>query len=133
MNYSVYLFGPHLIGALFILIGLLQRFLPPKNINRWYGYRTLTARSSQQAWDEGNRYSAMYMIKAGAFVLIVGFAINVLAITYVTDFQTRQMIAYIMLFGGAMGIGILSTVATERHLKKTIKNLKVKPPVKRRR
>jgi uncharacterized membrane protein len=132
MNYSIYLFGPHLIGALFILIGLLQRFLPPKNINRWYGYRTLTARSSQQAWDEGNRYSAMYMIKAGAFVLIVGFAINVLAITYVTNFQTRQMIGYIMLFGGAMGIGILSTMATERHLKKTFKNLKVKPPVKKR-
>ena len=132
MNYSIYLFGPHLIGALFILIGLLQRYLPPKNINRWYGYRTLTARSSQQAWDEGNRYSALYMIKAGAFVLIVGFAINVLAITYVTDFQTRQMIAYIILFGGAMGVGIAMVVATEKHLKKTFKNLKVKPPVKKR-
>ena len=133
MNYTVYLIGPHLIGALFIVIGLLQRYLPPKNINRWYGYRTLTARSSQQAWDEGNRYSAMYMIKAGAFVLIVGFAINVLAITYVTDFQTRQMIGYIILFGGAMGVGIAMVMATEKHLKKTIKNLNVKPPVKRRR
>lgn len=133
MKYSIYLIGPHLIGALFIVIGLLQRYLPPKNINRWYGYRTLTARSSQQAWDEGNRYSALYMMKAGLFVLIVGFAVNVLAITYVTDFQIRQMIGYIILFGGAMGIGILSTVATERHLKKTIKNLNVKPPVKRRR
>ena len=132
MNYTVYLIGPHLIGALFIVIGLLQRYLPPKNINRWYGYRTLTARSSQQAWDEGNRYSAMYMIKAGAFVLIVGFAINVLAITYVTDFQTRQMIGYIILFGGAMGVGIAMVMATEKHLKKTIKNLKVKPPIKRR-
>ncbi len=132
MNYTVYLIGPHLIGALFIVIGLLQRYLPPKNINRWYGYRTLTARSSQQAWNEGNRYSAMYMIKAGAFVLIVGFAINVLAITYVTDFQTRQMIGYIILFGGAMGVGIAMVMATEKHLKKTIKNLKVKPPVKRR-
>ncbi len=132
MNYTVYLIGPHLIGALFILIGLLQRYLPPKNINRWYGYRTLTARSSQQAWDEGNRYSALYMIKAGAFVLIVGFAINVLAITYVTDFQTRQMIGYIILFGGAMGVGIAMVMATEKHLKKTIKNLKVKSPVKRR-
>ena len=133
MNYTVYLIGPHLIGALFIVLGLFQRYLPPKNINRWYGYRTLTARSSQQAWDEGNRYSALYMIKAGAFVLIVGFAINVLTITYVTDFQTRQMIGYIILFGGAMGVGIAMVMATEKHLKKTIKNLNVKPPVKRRR
>jgi len=132
MNYSIYLIGPHLIGALFIVIGALQRYLPPKNINRWYGYRTPAARSSQQAWDEGNRYSAIYMMKAGLFVLIVGFAINILAITYVTDFNARQMIAYFMLFGGAMGVGIAMVVATEKHLKKTIKNLNVKPPVKRR-
>lgn len=132
MNYSIYLIGPHLIGALFIVLGLFQRYLPPKNINRWYGYRTLTARSSQQAWDEGNRYSALYMIKAGAFVLIVGFAINVMAISYVPDFQTRQWIGYLILFGGAMGVGITMVMATEKHLGKTIKNLKVKPPVKRR-
>lgn len=133
MDYKIYLIGPHLIGALFVLIGLLQRYLPPKNINRWYGYRTLTARSSQQAWDEGNRYSALYMIRAGIFVLIFGGIVNALAIIYVSDFQTRQWIAYLILFGGAMGIGILSTVATEKHLKKTIKNLKVKPhPLKRK-
>ncbi len=125
MNYSIYLIGPPLIGALFIVLGLFQRYLPPRNINRWDGYRTLAARSSQQACDEGNRYSAMYMIKAGAFVLIVGFAINVLAITYVTDFQTRQMIGYIILFGGAMGVGIAMVMATEKHLKRRCVRLPV--------
>lgn len=132
MDYKVFLIGPHLIGVLFILIGLVQRYLPPKNINRWYGYRTLTARSSQQAWDEGNRYSALYMIRAGLFVLILGGIVNAITIIYGTDFQTRQMIGYIILFGGAMGIGILSTMATEKHLKMTFKNLKVKNPLKRK-
>ncbi len=130
---SDFLFGPHLIGVLFIIIGLLQRYLPPKNINRWYGYRTLTARSSQQAWDEGNRYSAVYMMRAGLFLLVLGAIINTIAILYVADFQTRQWIGYLILFGGAMGVGILSTMATEKHLHKTFKNLKVKkPPVRRR-
>jgi uncharacterized membrane protein len=135
MEYPIkdFLFGPHLIGVLFIIIGLLQRYLPPKSINRWYGYRTLTARSSQQAWDEGNHYSAVYMMRAGLFLLVLGAIINAMSILYITDFQTRQWIGYLILFGGAMGVGILSTMATERHLHKTFPKLKVKkPPVKRR-
>lgn len=131
-SYTAFLFGPHLIGVLFIIIGLLQRYLPPKNINRWYGYRTLTARSSQQAWDEGNRYSAIYMIRAGLFVLVLGAIVNAVALLYVSDFQTRQWIGYLILFGGAMGIGILSTMATEKHLAKMFKNLKVKKPLQRK-
>src|SRR3954466_2148359 len=95
---SVFLFGPHLIGVLFIIIGLLQRYLPPKNINRWYGYRTLTARSSQQAWDEGNRYSAVYMMRAGLFLLVLGAIIKRWAVLYVIDFQTRQWIGYLIFF-----------------------------------
>jgi uncharacterized membrane protein len=130
---SEFFFGPHLIGVLFIIIGLLQRYLPPKSINRWYGYRTPTARSSQQAWDEGNRYSAVYMMRAGLFLLILGAIINSISILYVTDFQTRQWIGYLILFGGAMSVGILSTMATEKHLHKTFKNLKViKKPLRRK-
>jgi uncharacterized membrane protein len=128
MNYQQFIVGPHLIGVLFILLGLVQRYLPPKKINRFYGYRTLTARTNQKTWDEGNRYSALYMIKAGIILLIVGFVINALSILYISDPQQRQWIAYIVLFGGAMGIGILSTMATEKHLHRTFK---IKKPVKR--
>jgi len=32
------------------------------------------------------------------------------------------MIKYVLLFGGAMGIGILSTMATEKHLANKFKN-----------
>ena len=125
-NIQAILFGPHLIGLLFIIIGLLQRYLPPKNINRWYGYRTLTARSSQKAWDEGNRYSALYMMRAGLLVLIAGFFINAVSVQYVHDFGAQQWITYVILFGGAMGIGIASTMATEKHLKRL--KFKATPP-----
>ena len=125
-NYSDFLVGPHLIGLLFVLIGLLQKYLPPKKINRWYGYRTPTARTSQQTWDEGNRYSANYMIKAGLILLVVGFIINTLVILY-ADEGVQKLVTYFILFGGAMLVGILSTMRTEKHLLKTFK---LKKPVR---
>lgn len=128
MDYSTFLVGPHLIGLLFIIIGSLQRYLPPKNINKWYGYRTATAKSSQQAWDEGNRYSALYMMRAGLFILIVGFMIDTALIYFNADAGIQKVVGYIILFGGAMGIGIFSTAATEKHLAKTFK----KPITKKR-
>ena len=121
--------GPHLIGLLFIIIGLMQRFLPPKNINRWYGYRTPTARTSQKTWDEGNRFSAIYMIRAGVVVLVVGFIIYIAMLYFNVNYNIQKIVDYVILFGGAMGIGILSTMATEKHLQKTFK---LKKAVKRK-
>jgi uncharacterized membrane protein len=43
MNYTL-ITGPYMIGLLFIIIGLLQKFLPPKNINTWYGYRSAASK-----------------------------------------------------------------------------------------
>ena len=127
MDYSVYLVGPHLIGLLFIIIGLLQYYLPPKKINRWYGYRTPSARSSQKAWDEGNRYSAIYMIRAGVILLLAGFFVYAGLIHFNADIDTIKMVSYVILFGGAMGVGILSVTATEKHLRNKFKI----PPIKR--
>jgi hypothetical protein len=123
MNYSELLVGPHLIGLLYILIGALQRYLPPKNINRWYGYRTITAKTSQQTWDAANRYSAIYMMKAGAILLVLGFAVYAGTMLAHTPYDSQKWINYVILFGGAMGVGILSTVATERYLKRNFKKL----------
>src|ERR1700744_495644 len=107
MNYLSLLEGPHLIGLLYILIGLVRRYLPPKNINRWYGYRTLTAKTSQQTWDEANRYSAVYMIQAGAVLLVVGFIIYAATMLLHVPDDEQKWINYVILFGGAMLVGIL--------------------------
>lgn len=122
-NFIDILIGPHLIGLLYIILGALQRFLPPKKPNRWYGYRTLTAKTSQQTWDEANRYSAVYMIRAGVIVLLGGFLIYAGTLYLHMPDSTQKIIDYTMLFGAAMGIGILSTVATEKHLARTFKKL----------
>jgi uncharacterized membrane protein len=134
MDYSLYLVGPHLIGVLFIVIGLVQYYLPPKKINRWYGYRTPAARSSQQAWDEGNRFSAIYMMKAGLVLLIALFFVYAGMIRFNVNIDTLKLVSYVIMFGGAMTVAILSVVITEKHLKKTFKIPAIKrPELKKRR
>jgi len=123
MNYYLNFFiGTQLIGVLFIVIGALQRFLPPKNINRWYGYRTPAARIDQQTWDAGNRYSAICMMRLGLVYYIIGTIVNALALLYIADYDKQRMISYLILFAGAVGIGVLSTMATEKYLKEKFKN-----------
>jgi uncharacterized membrane protein len=110
-----------MIGLLFIIIGLLQKFLPPKNINTWYGYRSAAARASQQTWDAANRFSSTFMIRAGIFVLVAGFIVYMAAIYFKADAGILKSIGYIILFGGAVGVGAITSVVTEKHLAKTFK------------
>lgn len=120
--YLSFLPGTQLIGVLFIIIGALQRFLPPKNINRWYGYRTPNARIDQDTWDASNRYSAIYMMKLGFIYYIIGTIINAIATLYIADYDKQNMVKYLVLFAGAIGIGVLSTTATEKYLANKFKN-----------
>jgi hypothetical protein len=116
-TYLAYLAGPQLIGVLFVILGIIQRYLPPKNINNWYGYRTAKARSSQEMWKEGNKYSADFMVKAGMIVFFIGLMIKSVLILMKADAEIQKTAGYIILFGGALGIGVLMTIVTEKHLK----------------
>jgi len=121
MDYLSLLKGPYMIGLLFIIIGILQKYLPPKNINSWYGYRSASSRVSQQTWDAANNYSSTFMIKAGIVVLLLGYIIYMLTHLLTGDNDIRQMVSYFILFGGALGIGAFTAAATERHLRRTFK------------
>jgi len=104
------------------VIGALQRFLPPKKINRWYGYRTPNARIDQETWDASNRYSAIYMMRLGLLYYVIGTIINAIATLYIEDYDKQTMVKYLVLFAGAIGIGVLSTMATEKYLAAKFKN-----------
>jgi hypothetical protein len=128
-TYLAYLAGPQLIGILFVILGLIQKILPPKTINNWYGYRTTLARSSQEMWDEGNKYSADFMIRAGSLVFFAGLMIKSVMLLLRADADMQKAVGYLIMFGGAIGIGVLMTVVTEKHLrvfrpKKVIKKRK---------
>lgn len=58
------------IGPLLLVLALIFRAYPPKNINWVYGYRTERSRKSQQAWDAANKYSNELMMWVGIITTI---------------------------------------------------------------
>jgi len=114
-----WIFGPQLLGVMFLLIGGIQYLLPPKRINDYYGYKTEAAKKNQQTWDAANRYSSIYMIKAGLALLIVGFMVTALFNEIVIPFKLRTGLTIFLLILSAMLPAILMIVSTEKYLTKT--------------
>lgn len=119
MGLASWILGPQLIGAVIFMIGLIQLYFPPKSINRFYGYRLPSAMKNQQTWDEANRYSAIYMIKCGLIMIVVGIVITILLIEIPMPVKIKMTLTVVSLMATGMLSAILSIVATEKHLEKT--------------
>lgn len=99
-------------GLLLILLGFTMKFFPPKNINKFYGYRTELAKSSQRAWDLAQEHSRKMNIIYGIRMLVVG--------TITGIFLFLQKVIFVVL---GIELFILMPIftfarngATERHL-----------------
>lgn len=73
-------FGFLLIGVIMFVAGFVLRFIPPKNINALYGYRTSRSMRSQEAWDFAQRYSGKALLVAALAYTAVYFIIMYSAI-----------------------------------------------------
>lgn len=73
-----------LIGTLFlvpiinIVVGVVSKKNPPKEINRIRGYRTSLSMASQEAWDYANMRMAEFMIKIGLYSLLSSIVVGVI-------------------------------------------------------
>lgn len=94
------------IGLLILLMGLVLRFLPPKNRNAIYGYRSRRSFSSQESWDFANRYSGGWGIVMGLISIGIGI------VTYTLGYS--HLIAVIA--GTILLIGVIPI--TEERLRK---------------
>jgi uncharacterized membrane protein len=65
---------PVLIGAIFIVAGILSGLYPPKKISHYYGYRTRRSMRDQESWDFANRFAPKVMTWAGVVSLLIGLA-----------------------------------------------------------
>ncbi|RYU89560.1 SdpI family protein [Mucilaginibacter terrigena] len=119
MIFVNWIIGPHLIGLIFILAGLIQKRYPPKKINSLYGYRTTRSMKNQQNWDEGNSYSTRLMIKCGLILFVAGIIITFGLMLIDMTPELRTLIKAIMMVVGGVGTAIVLFVVTERHLKRT--------------
>lgn len=62
-----------MVGIIFIAVGLILYFFPPKKINGLYGYRTSSSMESQEKWDFAQKYSAKIMAIIGLFLIPISF------------------------------------------------------------
>jgi len=117
-NIVLWIIGPQLVGVVFVLIGWIQKTWPPKKINDLYGYRSDTSKKSQEAWDEGNRYAARYMIKAGVVCIVVGLPVSALLHYVKMQGDYKGVIMYMITLAGVMGSVLSMMVKTESHLER---------------
>ena len=122
MPVSTWFIGPHLIGFLFIVLGVIQKRFPPKKINNYYGYRMPSAMKNQQTWDEANRYAGVIMIKTGMVIFIAGLIITILMHEINISARTMFLCNYLVILVSTMGSVLTLIVATENHLDKTFKD-----------
>lgn len=116
MSITDWIIGPQLTGIILVLISALMLRFPPRQINGYYGYRMPSSMKSQAAWDEANRYSSAYMLKAGLIVIIVGIIIAVVLATTTMPGNIRVAMSIGSMLAPAIVPAVLVIVATEKHL-----------------
>ncbi len=62
---------PFVLGIIFLIIGIVFYFFPPKKINYIYGYRTSSSMDNQEKWNFAQKHSAIKMIQGSLFLLAV--------------------------------------------------------------
>lgn len=96
------------VGIIFVIIGVVMKWRPPRRINGVYGYRTNRSMKNQRLWDEANRYSAMWMIYIGVFFIVIGFIVA----RFVQGMEGLGILA-----GVFLTVQLLVFVMVERRLK----------------
>lgn len=96
------------IGPLLLILSLIFKAFPPKDINWIYGYRTKRSMRSQETWEASNQYSADLMMWVGIITTIAQVILY-----YLFEPATAVLVAC-----GIMCILLVSTLfVVERYLK----------------
>ena len=75
MDWGQQLLEAIIYGVIFIATGALMKWFPPKNINRFYGYRTRRSMSSPEAWEFANKTNATIFTYLGVLLLFFGLLV----------------------------------------------------------
>lgn len=90
---------PIIIGAIFIIAGILMYLFPPKKINFLYGYRTKNSMKNIQTWSFAQKYSSKILV-------LTGFIFTLISIPgyYIQLSKTSSLIISIFLLFAFCGI-----------------------------
>jgi uncharacterized membrane protein len=77
-----------------------------------------SAQKNQETWDEANRYAAIYMIKCGIVVLVLGCILTFIFRIVSMPSNVRDGLAMFSMIVSGMAPVLVMIVATEKHLSK---------------
>ena len=106
---------PFIVGIIFLVLGTILYFFPPKKMNHFYGYRTPKSMTNETTWAFAQKYSSVKMIQGGLFLLFV------YVISFISNFpaSTDEIIGLITL----LGVVIFMIFSTEKAIKTKFPNL----------
>lgn len=106
---------PLLVGLIFIFVGLILRYSPPKKINWFYGYRTPRAMKTQASWDFAQKFSGMEMIRWGVVNVLVAFA----GFWFKPDVEGASVIALVFITFAVISLFFRTEMALARKFSKS--------------
>lgn len=75
-----------------IVCGIIQLIAPPKKINKKHGFRTPEAQTSQEAWDDAQKFYGIFSLIAG-FILTAGaVAVKLWILPNMTDTDAEHSV-----------------------------------------
>jgi len=54
-----------------LFISILFSIFPPKKINSWYGFRTVSSMSNQENWDKANFLASRWLVKIVVSLIVI--------------------------------------------------------------
>jgi uncharacterized membrane protein len=103
-------FIPVLPGIIFLVVGLIAKKFPAKNINPIYGFRTLSAKKGQEQWDYAQEVGATTSITVGVTQILVGLFVGYTVANEVFP------VAYLLV--STAGCAIFVATTTEQKVRK---------------
>ncbi len=100
-----------LVSIIFIILGLLLRYLTP-GINRFYGYRTKTSMASQENWDFSQKYSGGLFAIFGLILLLIAIVVGNAEIDLANN--TGKLIVVILILSSIITTILLTEIALKK-------------------
>jgi uncharacterized membrane protein len=82
-----------LAGIIFSIAAMFTYVFPPKKINYLYGYRTSASMKTEERWHFAQKFSAIYLLKIGIFLV----GVSLFGLFYSISLTTDTVVAVIIL------------------------------------
>ena len=105
-------------GVVFVIVGLVMMYFPPKKINHVYGYRTVRSCKNQRNWDFAQRHGARMMLLTGIGNIMVAGAMFVLLVHFGFRDSTLCHCCVALQLGLLIPTALLAVIPTEIALKR---------------